>query len=145
MSLNGQWHYGLPCVINTGRERGSYISNSVGSPKAYDIRPETLTEFTGLLDKNGKEIYEGDLIKKSGETKIQIYNNKEVHSPYWRICKIVFVEGYFKQIIISQENSYFGGLPSPPADIFKPDVYYEVIGNIYENPELLEVKKGELK
>lgn len=99
-----------------------------------------IMQFTGLLDKNGKEIYEGDLIKTSGDTKIQISDNKIVNSPYWRIAKIVFVEGCFKQIIISQENSYFGKLPSPPTGIFKSHVYYEVIGNIYENQELLEVK-----
>ncbi len=104
------------------------------------IKQLEITQFTGLLDKSGKEIYEGDLLKNSGKTKIEVCNNnKVVESPYWEISKVVFVEGCFKKIIIAQENSYFGAIPSRPMSIFRPHEYLEVIGNIYENPELLEV------
>jgi len=102
----------------------------------------TLSQFTGLLDKNGKEIYEGDLLKRFGETKILICDGKEIYSPHCEISKAVFVEGCFQVVILAQKNSYFGKIPSNPRIFFKPDVYLEVIGNIYQNPELLGGENG---
>ena len=75
-----------------------------------------IMQFTGLLDKNGKEIYEGDIVK--GVTGY--------------IFKIVFSDGSF--MILS-------GLKHPEKNktflIYNPD-FIEIIGNIYQNPELLE-------
>lgn len=107
----------------------------------YQTFDYPLMQFIGRNDKNGKEIFEGDLLKKSGKTKIQVCNNdKIVESLYWQISKVVFIEGCFKQIIIAQENSYFGVIPSRPIDIFQPNEHLEVIGNIYENTEFLKEK-----
>ena len=64
---------------------------------------EDLMQFTGLKDKNGKEIYEGDIVR-------QDYDNA--------LCEVKFISGCF----------------SP----FKHDGQFVVIGNIYENPELLK-------
>lgn len=72
-----------------------------------------IMQFTGLKDKNGKEIYEGDYCK-------QIFS-----------CNIQ--EGIVK--IESTRGTTIGGFPAWPHNI-------EIIGNIYENPELLEPQKG---
>ena len=74
-------------------------------------------QFTGLTDKNGKEIYEGDIIAMDGEP----------------ICPITFQDGCFQMIM--SENQGMN-----PVSQFKLKMY-EVIGNIYENSDLLEVKK----
>jgi uncharacterized phage protein (TIGR01671 family) len=80
-----------------------------------------LMQYTGLKDKNGKEIYEGDIIKSNS------------HKP--TTFKIEFIEGGF--CATQNDKDY-------PLDInhFYPSVgcMIEVIGNIYENPELLESK-----
>ena len=78
-------------------------------------------EFTGLLDKNGKEIYEGDVMKIYGST-----------------FEIVWFKGayHFKH---SDNKSAF------PNDYLLKDLGHkcEVIGNIYENPELLTGSRSE--
>lgn len=71
-----------------------------------EIIPETIGQFTGLYDKNGKEIYEGDILKGG------IYLSYEVKWDY-------------------EDN----GWNVKNDDIRK---HYEIIGNIHENPELLE-------
>ena len=68
-------------------------------------------QFTGLKDKNGKEIYEGDVVRYSA--------NKEEH-----ISEVVYIESFFGV------EKHTGILSS-----FYP---IEIIGNIYENPELLK-------
>ena len=73
-------------------------------------------QYTGLKDKNGKEIYEGYVIKTS---KAEVYGIVE-----YRGCSFV----------VHHYNPEFNQEIIPEAS----NIYYEVIGNIYENPELLK-------
>ena len=58
MDISGSWYYGLVSMPQQGKHKGKvFISNAGGSPLAYEIRPETLGEYTGREDKNGVEIY----------------------------------------------------------------------------------------
>lgn len=79
------------------------------------IHDSELMQYTGLKDKNGKEIYEGDLIKVDDEH-------------LYIICFRVQDSGY----IGSNEYGY------DEQDLCYLACNYEVIGNIYENPELLK-------
>jgi uncharacterized phage protein (TIGR01671 family) len=78
-----------------------------------------LMQYTGLKDKNGVEIYEGDLLNPRGFTPK---------------CKVEFVNGAF---VVSTPG--FAGRPDLGDIINDLGFHYEVIGNIYENPELLKV------
>lgn len=87
-------------------------------------------QFTGLLDKNGKEIYEGDVVKihnfkitwKHGEPKID-----------WRIFEV-----RWNRYLWSFHNSVISK-PLADYDTSNLEPYQiEVIGNVYSNPELLK-------
>lgn len=69
----------------------------------------TVMQYTGLKDKNGKEIFEGDVVKDLAKDEIFIVNFEQLQAP-------IFILGY---------NLHSG------------NNFIEVIGNIYENPELV--------
>ncbi len=75
-----------------------------------------ILQYTGLKDKNGKEIYEGDILKNE--------NDFGIH-----YTDVVYSEGMF-------HSRYEGDLSPMPLNVYND--YHEVVGNIYENPELLE-------
>lgn len=77
--------------------------------------------YTGLKDKNDKEIYEGDII----QINFLLFKKSK---PIW---KVVFRDANF--MLQNIREHIFVGLNATPSS-------GEIIGNIYENPELLEVK-----
>ena len=109
--LDGQWVYGYYCDEN-------YIRTD-NAEKLID--KNTLGQFTGVKDINGKEIYEGDIIEIS--TGIDKKNKAIVEFDCY---------GFFINSINDTDVCYLGELD---IDI---DTFIEVIGNVYDNPELLE-------
>jgi uncharacterized phage protein (TIGR01671 family) len=95
-----------------------------------------LMQFTGLKDKNGKEIYEGDILKIPDNSDLNyIYeDNKEQN---WGIVKFTEAEGGY---ILDDNKDYWVRLTDidygDNEEIGADEL--EIVGNIYENPELLE-------
>lgn len=88
-----------------------------------EVRPETLGQYTGLKDKNAKEIYEGDIIFIKGETELLDIKGKVEYS------------NTFAQFIITNTGSV-ANETEPLGDYEEENI--EVIGNEFDKPELLE-------
>lgn len=106
-----------------------------------------LMQSTGLKDKNGKEIFEGDILKFNDEWADYCYEGYVDGS----------VEGInFVEVVRGEACFEFGKTKYPESSLFilmedehlnfkdfikSEDFEFEILGNIYENPELLEVEE----
>jgi uncharacterized phage protein (TIGR01671 family) len=99
---------------------------------------EILLQYTGLKDKNGKEIYEGDILKAGQEYYVVYYSKRNA-------SMFCMARWYYKDLI-EEQREYETEIDIDDADIREYSfsnmllMHFEVIGNIYENPELLEVE-----
>ena len=100
-----------------------------------------LMRYTGLKDKNGVEIYEGDVLYKQQFKDIKdfgvVFWRKGRYWVDWKVSQ-KGIKNNKQQVIGWGKPEY--GLGEFPLDV-KRCQEYEIIGNIYENPELLEVSK----
>jgi uncharacterized phage protein (TIGR01671 family) len=97
----------------------------------------TLMQYTGLKDKNGKEIYEGDIVNTLRVNRLESSGNipenccgKETDREE-RNNEVVKFEDFMWMCAEDQTLAMFTGVQDD-------DYYVEVIGNIYENPDLLK-------
>lgn len=122
---NGEWVYGFYALFasNKGLKRGIYTGAENGCVIPYEVLPETVGQFTGLTDKNGKKIFEGDIVK--GDLGLG-YGDNEKHIAY-----IEYQEDGMSFCLVEILEEDFGKCAEISDDL-------EVIGNIYDNKELLE-------
>ena len=104
--FSDQFIYGQAFFVDSDNGQG-YLSDGIDRHQL--VKKETVGQFTGLTDKTGKDIYEGDIVKR-------IYK-----------YEVAWKNGGF---YLRQKNKYHLTITNLGAD-------FEIIGNIHENPELL--------
>lgn len=126
---NGEWVEGLLAVM-----WGQYhIINPLNESTAYPIDPETICQYTGLTDKNDKKIWENDIVSNKwcfarGNAVVKFGEHKDLHMSEKYQC------GNFGFYLEHTHNH---------DKYCRKDMMYfagkcEVLGNIFDNPELLE-------
>lgn len=96
-------------------QHGDFINKNI----YVSIKEVDIMQFIGLKDKNDKEIYEGDIVRT-----IDYYNDEESE-----LCEIKY------------DNISFCISGISDGYRWDPDTEIEIIGNIYENPELFDYKE----
>ena len=91
----------------------------------YEVIPETVGQFTGLTDRNGKKIFEGDIVKEwSSHWKTPLKTEINI---YKVVCE------YLGSLQLIRKTEY-----GENSTLLNRRSVVEVIGNIYDSPELLE-------
>ena len=128
---NGEWvegYYAIQsnhaCFANELRYqhfifKDIFLDFNLGGLQEFEVIPETVGQYTGLTDKNGKKIFEGDILKHRVQGDILVERGvvewEEQHGRW-----------------VYRLNSM-----KPTFYLHNPDAF-EVIGNIHDNPELLK-------
>lgn len=149
---NGEWVYGVPLVTSMS---GVYMVNSKQTVRKkrsggvsigddvvhHEVDPKTIGQYTGLKDKNGQEIYEGDILSFDGNMTADnsmgaepngfIYDENSKHAVVWNETLALWELNFAEDEIWKYKRDTRG---------LMIDGHCKVIGNIYENPDLLEGK-----
>lgn len=118
--IRNNWHIGL--LVHKGN--AWYISTETGIPTAFEVIPNTIGQYIGLKDEDGNMIFEGDIVDTT----------KSPNIGYW--------ENYDDYAAVEWDDDICGFKPFANYDVVC-NIYIDasickVIGNIYDNPELLK-------
>lgn len=132
---NGEWLYGWVTTQHkkyTGGDLLTKIQSNTFGVGEYYVDTETVGQFTGLTDKNGKKIFEGDIVHAVYQVGYVGCKNVDYGIGVVKYCASYYGGASYEIDIIGDSGSR----------VFTASLEngVEVIGNIYDNPELIKEK-----
>lgn len=125
---NGEWVEGLLFYhYDSFYEEYRLHIQKVKLKVSFEIDPSTVGQYTGITYKNGKKTFDGDIIKIVPDCD---------YSDDYSISKVYSYNGIF---CVDYHGDDFDSTALGFLEDYLPDGDFEVIGNIHDNPELLEV------
>ena len=114
---DGEWVDGS-LFIDEKKDKHEILVGYVNYRVGWEVDPKTVGQFTGLTDKNGKRIFEGDILR---------YDRYRY--------SVIFEEGAF-----NCDGFLDNSMDCPYCAFSQGTYHFEVIGNIHDNPELMDGK-----
>lgn len=127
---NGEWVEGYYVYCRKRHYILPVLNKAIGFDEREDewveVDPNTICQFTGLTDKNGKKIWENDIVRDKTGDIFRIYWSEQLLNYSAKCVKSTF------SVFINQKWDL--------GTLLKSQIDVEVCGNIFDNPDLLEVK-----
>lgn len=139
---NGEWEIGSLIILPNGKYE---IANGCANPPDSDpmwkscvithlVNPSTICQCTGLKDKNGNLIWENDIVNGSINRGAAFYR-----------CLVLWNERKARFDVRAMGCNFPMTLDECTDDISMSGFEYEAVGNVFDNPELLEEKYGDMQ
>ena len=143
---NGKWVEGyyrrIPCMGML--ELYIMPRNPKNRMEQYAIDPDTICQYTGLTDKNGQKIWENDILRghKNDDDLVRVVFGEYSVIDVDTLETVDRVVGWHTKVIETDALSKCEPfcIPMPLADFYIKRSEFEVFGNIFDNPDLLEVE-----
>lgn len=139
---NGEWVYGNYAVTDNNEKQHFIFQNKAFE---FEVDSETVGQYTGLTDKSGKKIFEGDIIRYADLYDYNCYleriDNHEVYDNIdlgniWTIDQIVYGIKFGYPAFDLNKHDFDINVLCKLSE--SGQYFYEIIGNIHDNPEQLK-------
>ncbi len=150
---NGEWIYGDLCTFN-GSDCEICDWNTIDCSR-YAVDPATIGQYTGLKDKNGRDIWERDIIQYKSytanrrwwkttdeipEIEKEVQRQRDEYATKRGVCE--YSDGYFSVddifLFYAKAGERLRTYKSNSRDVEERQWNFEVVGNFHDNPELLK-------